>query len=78
MKYYLVSAEDPEIRKTIQVPDEIIPDKSPDKSPPSKSKKSPNKSKKIKPNKPIKAVQHTKSIIDGSLLDHNEQAGESS
>jgi len=76
MKYYLVSAEDPEIRKTIQVPDEITPDKSPGKS--DKSKKSPNKSKKIKPNKPIKAVQHTKSIIDGSLLDHNEQAGESS
>ena len=76
MKYYLVSAENPEIRKTIHVPDEITPDKSPSKKSTKTPKKSSDKSKTKK--KPIKAVQQTKSMIDGSLLDHNEQAGESS
>ena len=105
MKYYLVSAENPEIRKTIQVPDEIVPTNTPTKTPdvspikapvktgikttiktPVKTSvktpnvspvKSPVKTRK-KPEKSIKAVQNTKSFINGPLLDHYQQAGESS
>ena len=87
MKYYLVSAENPEIRKTIQVPDEIVPIKTPVKvktsikapikAPIKPPVKSPVKTRK-KPEKSIKAVQNTKSFINGPLLDHYQQAGESS
>ena len=67
MKYYLVSAENPEIRKTIQVPDEIVPTKTPVKTPdvsPVKVKtpiKAPIKAPAKR--KSIKAVQRTRSAI---------------
>ena len=68
MKYYLVSAENPEIRKTIQVPDEIVPTKTPVKAPvkikaPIKTPNvSPVKSP-LKTAKSIKAVQQTRSAL---------------
>ena len=62
MKFLLVSTENPNVKKEIEIPEEMVAVQKPKKPRISKAPIKPSKAS-TKPSKSIKGVQHTKSII---------------